>query len=50
MLEDTSETREDKTNEIVTKNISDENSNTIKCGISDEVVTMDVSWRHDKAK
>ena len=27
------------------ENKSDENSNTIKCGVSDEVVTMDINWK-----
>ena len=31
------------------ENISDENSNTIKCGVSDEVVTMDINWKKDIA-
>ena len=39
MMEDTTETLE---NSDKNENISDENSNTIKCGVSEEIVTMDV--------
>ena len=40
MMEDTTEPLMEKSDK--TENIGDENSNTIKCGVSDEVVTMDV--------
>ena len=40
MMEDTSESLEES-DRNATENISDENSNTIKCGLSDEVMAID---------
>ena len=43
MMEDTSDPLEES-DKSATELIGDENRNTIKCGVSEEVVTMDVEW------
>ena len=43
MMEDTSDPLEES-DASATEKIGDESRNTIKCGVSEEVVTMDVEW------